>query len=220
MVEWKTGCLQDRFPLDWGLRYVSTSMIVGKRSTHWEVKVLENVWKASNHVFVWQTMSSCAVRGRVCIHPQTKLLHIREPTEQIWTNIYNAFCWENLETWKLTLDFLVWYDMTWGRFKARLLRQGVGYCFLLHHFYRLNGTCTPLDIIGGCCETTFPKFNRKWYPGIGDSFWKPSFFGSMLNLGSVAVVVWWGKNPMTCFFSWTEDFKFYTSHFLQWYGFQ
>ena len=63
---------------------------------------------------------------------------------------------------------------------------------------------TPLDIVGGCCETTFPKFNiepEKWYPGIGDSFWKPSFFGSMLNLGSVAVVVWWGKKiPWRVFF--------------------
>ena len=30
---------------------------------------------------------------------------------------------------------------------------------------------------------TLPKFNmepEKWHPGIGDSFWKPSFSGSML----------------------------------------
>ena len=25
----------------------------------------------------------------------------------------------------------------------------------------------------------------KWHPGLGDSFWKPSFLGYMLNLGSI-----------------------------------
>ena len=35
---------------------------------------------------------------------------------------------------------------------------------------------------------TLSKFNMeldKWHPGIGDSFWKPSCLGSMLNLGRV-----------------------------------
>ena len=33
---------------------------------------------------------------------------------------------------------------------------------------------------------TLPKFNmepRKWHLGIGDSFWQPSFLGSMFNFG-------------------------------------
>jgi len=29
---------------------------------------------------------------------------------------------------------------------------------------------------------------QKWQPGIGDSFWKPSFLGSMLNFGRAVKV--------------------------------
>ena len=38
------------------------------------------------------------------------------------------------------------------------------------------------------CLDTLLKFNMetwKWHPGIGDFLWKPSFLGSMLNLGRV-----------------------------------
>ena len=37
----------------------------------------------------------------------------------------------------------------------------------------------------------------KWHPGIGDSFWKPSFLGSMLNLGRKSWSLWDSRGELS-----------------------